>query len=339
MGRELVVGTHVVNERVFIIAEIGANHEGSLERAFHLIDLAADTGVDAVKFQTYYPEKIVAVTEAQRRQHFGRMALSAEQFQQLAAYCKTKQVMFLSTPFDIESADMLDSLGVPAFKIASGDLTCYPLLKHIARKDKPMIISTGLATLEEIRDMHAYLLKVNPALRHKLAFLHCVSSYPTPLGQANMGMILKLQTEFPEVVIGYSDHSMIPMHCELAAAWGARIIEKHFTDDHQFSQFRDHQLSAEPQELRQLVQHIRAIEHYRDNSKTVSEAEAGNREAFRRSVAARVDLDAGTSLAEAALTVLRPGTGIPAQLFDSVIGRTLKRPIAAGEVLTEAHLV
>jgi len=332
------IGSRDINENVLIIAEIGANHEGNMDLAKQLIHLAKEAGADAVKFQTYQAEKIVAITEPSRREHFKRLSLSALQFQELSTFAKHENIMFLSTPFDLESADMLDSLGVPAFKISSGDLTFLPLLTQLAKKQKPLIISTGLATIDEIESVILYLNSIDHKINDRLAILHCVTSYPTPFECANLGRIIQLSKRYPDITIGYSDHTLGNTCCQLAVSMGARIIEKHFTIDKQYSNFRDHQLSADPKDLKELCHSIRVIEEFVKDSKDNSELEKNNIQGFRRSLAAAVPLKPGDTLSESTLTCLRPGIGIPATSYYKVLGKTINKSFVEGEIIQPQDL-
>lgn len=328
------IGSVDVRERVLVIAEIGANHEGSLDDAKRLIEAAARCGADAVKFQTYRADKIVAASEAQRRAHFRRLELSDADFQTLAQVAVEHGVVFLSTPFDVDSADLLDSL-MPAFKIASGDLTATPLLAHVAGKGKPIILSTGMASLEEIADAICAVEEASPlGDKAPLALLHCVSAYPTPDRQANLNAIPYLRDRTGRV-IGYSDHTLGIEACLAAVALGARIIEKHFTFDKTKTTMRDHQLSADPVDLAQMVQGIRRIEvMLGEGGKPLMEVERYNRVSMRRSLAARVTIRKGEVLTAKKLTVLRPGTGLAPSQVAEVIGKRASRDVQAGELLT-----
>jgi sialic acid synthase SpsE len=331
----MLIGTHDVNEKVFVIAEIGANHEGSLDEAKRLIEAAARCGVDAVKFQTYRADKIVAVSETQRRAHFRRLELTDTEFQTLAQVALEHGVMFLSTPFDIESVDLLDPL-MPAFKIASGDLTATPLVAHIATKGKPVIMSTGMAGLEEIFDAVGVIEDASPlGTEVPLVLLHCVSAYPTPDAHANLNAIpyLRDRTGRP---VGYSDHTLGIEACLAAVALGARVIEKHFTFDKNRATMRDHQLSADPTDLAQMVRGIRRIEAMLgESAKGPYEVEVQNRTSMRRSLAARTAIRKGELITPSMLTVLRPGTGLSPSMMQRVIGQRAMRDVDPGEVLTQ----
>jgi|CXWL01.1.fsa_nt_gi N-acetylneuraminate synthase/N,N'-diacetyllegionaminate synthase len=332
------IGSIALENQVFIIAEIGANHEGSVEEALRMIEAAAQCGVDAVKFQTYRAEKIVASSEIQRRQHFKRLELTDADFRRLAQESAARGLVFLSTPFDRDSADMLDPL-MPAFKVASGDLTCGPLLSHIATKGKPILLSTGMADMGEIYEAIEIIEQASPfGQRAPLALLHCVSAYPTPDEQANLLAIRRLQATTGRMV-GYSDHTLGIEACVAAVALGVRVIEKHFTLDKSRSTFRDHQLSADPADLTALVTGVRRIEAMLGTGdKAPAAGEAANRLSMRRSLAAAVVIAKGQVLTVEMLTQLRPGTGLPSAMLDRVIGLRVSRDVGEGELLTIADV-
>ena len=331
---ELRIGRTSLEDRVFVIAEIGANHEGSLNEAKRLIEAAARCGADAVKFQTYRAETIVAVTETQRRAHFKRLELSEQEFAALAQEAGNHGVVFLSTPFDRESADFLDGL-MPAFKVASGDLTATPLLAHIASKGKPILLSTGMADIEEVLEAVRTIERASPrGVGAPVVLLHCVSSYPTPDEQANLMAIPFLRNRAGRLV-GYSDHTLGVEACHAAVALGARVIEKHFTFDKGRTTFRDHQLSADPADLSRLVAGIRRIEAMLGEArKRPAAAESQNRLTMRRSLAAACPIAKGETITLEMLTVLRPGTGLAPSRMDDVVGLRAMRDLAAGELLT-----
>ncbi|MDO8463198.1 MAG: N-acetylneuraminate synthase family protein [bacterium] len=331
----MMIGHHNTASRVFVIAEIGNNHEGSRALAEDLIGRAALAGVDAVKFQTIVPERLVARTDERRLAQLRRFQLSYDDFRHLATVAQRAGVLFLSTPFDCESAAFLDAL-VPAYKVASGDLTFLPMIEVIAHTGKPVIFSTGAATVDEIRVAVAHVQGAWAArgVSGDHALLHCVASYPVPPGQANLGAISTLREQFPHSTIGYSDHTMGNDAAVAAVAIGARIVEKHFTLAHDYSDFRDHQLSATPDEIRVLVERIRAVELMMGSGVKVPQpCEEVGRSAFRRAVVAAEDLPEGIVLSAAHLTWVRPaGPFAPGQEL-GIIGKRLRRAVVAGTVL------
>lgn len=332
---------HNTDDRVFIVAEIGNNHEGSRQLAEELIGRAAEAGADAVKFQTIVPERLVASSETARIAQLARLCLPVDSFAHLADVAAHAGTVFISTPFDLASVAALNAF-VPAFKIASGDHTCPPLLRAVAATGKPMICSTGCGTIDTVRAAKRCIEAVWAArgMRSDLALLHCVSSYPVPAEQANLRGIATLVREFPDCTIGYSDHTLGIDAAVAAVAVGARIIEKHFTIAHDYSDFRDHQLSANPAELADLVRHVRTLEGMLGTGeKVVQEQEVAVAKTVQRSLAALHDLSAGCVLTADDLTFLRPATGIPASAFDAMLGRRVMCDVRAGTLLAEHMLI
>lgn len=330
------IGTHDTSASVLIIAEIGNNHEGDVALAEELIGRAVEAGANAVKFQTIVPERLVSASETKRIAQLRRLCLSYDEFIRLAAVARRAGVVFLSTPFDLASVEFLVPL-VAAYKIASGDVTFVPLYESVAATGKPIIASTGTATLQEVAAAVACVRRVWSArgISAELALLHCVASYPAPATQANLTAITTLREQCPDCTIGYSDHTLGNDAAVVAVALGARIIEKHFTLRHDYSDFRDHQLSATPEELRALVERIRLTETmFGSGEKVPQPCEEVGRVNFRRSIAAAVDLPAGHILTADDLTYLRPATGIPANACDTVVGQRLTRSVRADEFFT-----
>jgi N,N'-diacetyllegionaminate synthase len=329
----MLIGNVDLSRDVLVVAEIGNNHEGSYALAEEMIGRAAAAGAQAVKFQTFRPEHYVSRQDAARLERLRRFAFSFDQFAGLAKVAARCGVVFLSTPFDLASADALDHL-CPAIKISSGDNTFVPLLERVASFRKPILLSTGLANLSDLERARSAITGVWDELGHSgdLILLHCVSSYPTPPAEANLGAIRTLTERFGGIV-GYSDHTLGISAAVLSIALGARVIEKHFTLDKNYSEFRDHQISADPAELADLVQQVRlAAEFMGHGRKTAQPSEDLNRGAMRRSIAAGVDLPAGTVLRWEHLTWVRPGGGFPPGTEARVLGRTLARALAQGEV-------
>lgn len=329
------IGSIDTNESVLVIAEIGNNHEGDFGRASEMIQAAAQAGADAVKFQTIVPARLVATSQTERIAQLSRFQFSYQQFEQLAGVCHDNGVMFLSTPFDLDSALFLAPL-VPAFKIASSDNTFYPLLATVVATDKPVIMSAGLCDAEELAASIEYLRVAweTADVEDKLAVLHCVTAYPTPLDQAGLGAISAIAKL--GVTPGYSDHTLGIEAAVLAVACGARIIEKHFTLDKNLSDFRDHQLSADPAELSVLVSRIRKAEKMLGCPDiTCADCEAPNKDAVRRSIVARNDLALGTVLDMQHLDWVRPGIGLAPGLESALLGCKLTRAVQAGEPIME----
>lgn len=332
------IGDCDLSLRPLVVAEIGANHEGDLAVAKRMIREAAQAGADAVKFQTYQAEKIIARTEQERFAHFQHLALPAEAFADLAAEAQARKVLFLSTPFDLDAVELLDPL-VPAFKIASGDITCLPLIERIAHTGKPIFLSTGMATLEEIAaalNAIRTAAEVGPdTLRERVVLLHCVSSYPTAPEEANLRAMLTLRKTFG-LPVGYSDHTVGILACLAAASLGACVLEKHFTLDKSRRTLRDHQLSADANDLTELTAAVKCVAAMLGSGvKAPMPSEEANRVTMRRSVAARVDIKTHEVLSERHLTVLRPATGVPPSELATLIGQIAQQDIPAGSVIPQ----
>ena len=327
----------------FIIAEAGVNHNGDVNLAKKLIDVARKAGADAVKFQTFSTEELVtAGAEKARYQRettgadgaqfemLQKLELGPGDFKKLSVYAREKDIIFLSSPFDKGSADLLDNLGVPAFKVPSGEITNFPLLKYIARKKKPVILSTGMSTLDEIKEAVEIIRREGSK---EIVLLHCVSCYPARVEDMNLKVMETLRRTFG-LPVGLSDHTVgiyIPV---AAVALGACVIEKHFTLDKKLPG-PDHQASLEPGELREMVKAIRDVEKaLGDGLKRLTDEEEANKKAARRSLVAGVDIPAGAVITEEMLDIKRPGTGLEPRFINSVIGKKAKKKIASGEVIT-----
>ncbi len=333
--REILIDDRVIGNgaKVFVVAEIGINHGGSLAQAIKLIDAAAGAGADAVKFQTFRTDRLMVANGDRLAQQddstesayhmFRRLELGWEDYEKLKAHADRRKVVFLSTPFDEESADLLDQIGVAAFKIASSDVNYTPLLKHIASKGKPVLLSTGMSFLSEVAEA-VWTLRTGGA--KEILLLHCVSSYPALPESLNLRNIRTIGDYF-DLPVGYSDHTegiLLPL---VAVALGAIVIEKHFTLD-RHAPGPDHKLSAEPDELRSLVQSIRAVEaSLGDGRKCPASCEAENRLLSRRSIVASVDIRAYETIAPWMLGFKRPGTGLEPKQAEKVIGMKARRNI------------
>jgi len=318
-------------EKVCIIAEIGNNHEGSYALAEKMVILAAEAGADAVKFQTIIPERLVSIQQADRIEQLQKFQFSYNEFTKLSKVANNKGVVFLSTPFDIDSALFLNDI-VPAFKIASGDNDFFPLIEVIAKTGKPIIMSTGLANIDEVKQSVKFIKNIwdNQNIDQELALLHCVSSYPTPLENANLLAIRELENIAG--IVGYSDHTLGIDAAILSVALGARIIEKHFTIDNNYSDFHDHKLSANPEDFKEMVEKIRLAEKTLGSGiKKPSPEELENRIKIRRSIVAKHDLPTGHKISIDDLDWVRPGDGIRPGGENKVIGKTMKRAFMAGE--------
>jgi N,N'-diacetyllegionaminate synthase len=326
---------HDTSKKTLIVAEIGNNHEGNFSLAEEMLGLAAEAGADAVKFQTCIPELFVSPQDTARMARMKQFQLSFNQFESLSILAKKLGVLFFSTPLDLESAKFLNSIQA-VFKIASADNSFFKLIELISSFKKPTIISTGLGDIELLNKVRSIFLNHNKPEEEpeKLAFLHCVSAYPVPLEQVNLNAIHTLKSIFPKSTVGYSDHTLGIEVCVHAVAAGAKIIEKHFTKDKNLSDFRDHQLSADPKDLSGLVKQIRELESILGNGERVSQdCEEALRPALRRSIAAARDLEPGTILKEQDLIWIRPGTGIPCGEEQKVIDRKLMKALKKGDLL------
>ena len=332
-------------KHTLIIAEAGVNHNGSMELARKLIDVAADAGVDYVKFQTFKAENLVTKTAMQaeyQQRNMGnddnsqynmlkKLELSHEQHVELIGYCREKGVKFLSTAFDFESIDYLASLHLGLWKVPSGEITNYPYLKKIADYQEPVIISTGMSTMEEIQAA-IKVLTDNGLRKEQISVLHFNTEYPTPMVDVNLSAMNEMCRQFG-VVIGYSDHTQgieVPI---AAVAMGAEIIEKHFTLDRSLPG-PDHKASLEPDELKAMVTAIRNIEQaIGTGHKTVSASERKNKAVARKSIVAARDIEKGELFTEENLTVKRPGSGINPMRWPEIIGKIAVRDFNEDELI------
>lgn len=325
------------SKKAFIVAEIGNNHEGNFDLAMEMVEAAAKTGVDAVKFQTFIPESFVSNNDGARLEKLNKFKLTYDQFRNLEKRSRELDLIFFSTPLDIESAFFLNDIQ-PIFKISSGDNDFYPLIKTIASFNKPTIISSGIADLDFIKNLVIYWNSVGGHDKN-LAIMHCVSSYPAPQDQANLSAISTLKSVFPNLVIGYSDHTLGIRAAVFAVAAGARIIEKHFTLNKNQSDFRDHQLSADPAEMESLVLQIKEIsELMGDGMKVLQPCEREMVSAMRRSIAAARDLAAGDVITPEDITWLRPGTGLSVGAETQVIGKRTLNSLSRGNLIQLKNL-
>jgi N,N'-diacetyllegionaminate synthase len=334
--------------RTLVIAEAGVNHNGDLERARRMVDVAAQAGADIVKFQTFRAERLASgaapkagyqleTTDAQQSQRdmLRALELRAEDHADLARRCRDRGITFLSTPFDEESVDLLVSIGVGAFKIPSGEITNHRLLRKIAAQGKDVVLSTGMSFLGEVERAVQVFDEVwgRSSTRPQLTLLHCVTNYPAAPAEVNLRAMETMRRAFG-LAVGYSDHTMgieIPL---AAVALGACLIEKHFTLDRTLPG-PDHRASLEPDELTAMIRGIRAVEAaLGDGIKRPAPSEASGRQVIRKSLIARRALAAGHRLGPEDLDIKRPGTGIAPDQLPLVLGLTLTRPVAADAVIT-----
>jgi|TARA_Y100000031_G_scaffold85558_1_gene94213 sialic acid synthase SpsE len=333
------LGRHDGVSGSLLVAEIGNNHEGSLEVARRMVRVAAECGVHAVKFQTYRTDRFIRRSDHERYQRIEGFELPISAFSELAEEARSLGLAFISTPLDVESASHLVPI-VDAFKIASGDITHFPLIKEICRSEKPVIISTGCSHLSEVKTAVEFIQSQWNDLGHRgeLAVLHCVSSYPAPVEEANL-RVMDTLADALRCEVGYSDHTVGALACLLAASQGAAIIEKHFTLDNNWSEFRDHALSANPDLMAEIARTIREVFAVLGNGiKSVTPSEEVNTEAIRRSIVTVTGLQAGHRIERGDLGWMRPGTGIAPGEEDRVLGGRLLVDATAGEDLTTGML-
>lgn len=333
------IGRFDLGKDILIIAEIGNNHEGSYALAEKMIGLAAESGAHAVKFQTIVPERLVSITEKKRLSQLKKFRLSYSEFEKLSKVAKRENVIFLSTPFDIESARFLEAL-VPAYKIASGDNNFFALIEIIARTGKPILLSSGLTDLTQIIKTKDFIQKIwrQYGIKQELVVLHCVSAYPVSHDEVNLLAIRKLQDQLC-LTVGYSDHTVGIEAPVLAVALGARIIEKHFTIDKNYSDFRDHKISADPKEFKLMTERIKfAKEVLGQEDKCLQNCEKGLVDVLRRSIAAARDLKKGNVLTSSDITWLRPGKGLACGSEKYILGKVLNKSLKQGEIIFEENL-
>lgn len=333
-------------EPCFIIAEAGVNHEGNMDKAKRMVREAAEAGASAIKFQTYKAETLAAKdspaywdTNMTQREFFKKYdQFWRTEYEELAVYCKQCGIIFLSTPFDFEAVDFLDPL-MPVFKVASADLNNHPFLRYIARKGKPVFLSTGASTIREIE--HAIHVLMNEG-NVDIVLLHCMLSYPTKDEDANLLSLLELNRHFPDLVIGYSDHTLpdkAMLKVSAAYAMGARVIEKHYTLDKSLPG-NDHYHAMDTSDLYKFSQNADLIHTlFGAPRKDVFQCEKDSRLYARRSIVAKKSIEKGTILEEHMLTYKRPGTGISPSELSKAIGRKTNRFVSEDEVINWSDLL
>jgi N,N'-diacetyllegionaminate synthase len=319
----------------YFIAEAGVSHFGSLEKAYRLVDLARDAGADAVKFQIFQTDALLAEEANQWRQRLGSRCLPASDFREIRDYCVEKGITFFATAHDEPSLDYLDELGVPVYKIGSGEVENWEFIKNVATRGKPVIFSTGMYTMVQVGLAMETILETG---NQELAILHCVTRYPTPADEINMRAMSSIRNRFGAIT-GYSDHTE-GRHIPLAAvALGADILEKHISLDFNVPDAQDWKVSCGPHDLADLVREIRDIEACLGSEiKKPSSGELESLKWGRKSLVVTEDIPVGSKIQASHLTTKRPGTGIsPAQMGD-VVGRSLRKPIKRGQLLSWEHL-
>lgn len=352
--KDIEIEGRAINEKSkpFVIAEIGVNYYDiakkesidPLDAAKKMIVAAAEAGADAVKFQTYKAGKLASryspaywdtskeKTQSQYELFTKFDSFGEQEFCELAHFSKEQDVIFLSTPFDFEAADMLDAL-MPVYKISSSDITNTPFIQHIARKHKPVFLSTGASTISEIDDAIDIIEQEDNDM---IVVMHCVLNYPTAYKDANLGMISHLKAQYPKYLAGYSDHTLPDPQMSVlttAFALGAQVIEKHFTLDKTLSG-NDHYHAMDSDDLRFFIQNLAFIrEIIGDTKKVPLESEMPARMYARRSIVAKREISRGEIITEGMITFKRPGTGLSPNLIGQVIGKTAKRTILEDEVI------
>lgn len=330
-------------KKVFIIAEAGVNHNGSMELAKKLIDAAVYAGVDAVKFQSFKADKLASKNSVKAKyqientgnaeetqyEMLKKLELSYEDHIELKNYCLEKNILFLSSAFDLDSIDVLEELKIPLYKVPSGEINNVPYLRKIARTGKPVIISTGMCEMEEIQFSVDTLKEAGCK---DITILHCNTEYPTPMKDVNLKAMNHIKDVF-KVKVGYSDHTLGIEIPTAAVALGAEVIEKHFTLD-KTMEGPDHVASLEPEELKAMVEAIRNIEAALGTGvKAPSKSEVKNKEIARKSIVARIPIKAGEELTEDNLIIKRPGNGLSPMMWDKVIGTKASKDYVEDEMI------
>jgi N,N'-diacetyllegionaminate synthase len=333
-----------IEEKVFIIAEAGVNHNGNIEKAIEMISVAKESGADAIKFQTAVPELVITANAEKADYQIGptekaesqlemvkKIHLPLKDYKILKEECELINIEFMSTPFDHKSIQLLADLGLERFKIPSGEITNLPYLRYVGSLGKPIIISSGMSDLKEIESA-LEVLEMAGTLRREITVLHCNTEYPTPMEDVNLNAMLTMRDELG-VKVGYSDHTLgieIPI---AAVAMGATVIEKHFTLD-RTQTGPDHNASLEPNELKAMVQSIRNIEEsLGDGIKQPSLSELKNIPIVRKSIVAARDIQKEETFTEENLAVKRPGSGVSPMLWDEVIGKMANRAFKSDELI------
>lgn len=340
--KKIQIGNKTIGDNCYVIAEFGVNHLGSLERAKEGIRAAASAGADAIKFQTYTADELVVkgtpkfwiseggdVGNDQYEAYDALGGFPYEYYPELIKCCEENHIEFLSTPFSIAAADKLNDMGMKAFKIASSDMSTLPFLRHVAKYQKPILLSTGAATLEEI---HEAVKAIEGEGNTQIIILHCTLCYPTKNHNLNLGNIFTLQREFPQYPIGLSDHSLEEDTSGFAVMAGAVVLEKHFTTDNSLPDSADHWLSLNPTTMKHYVLHTNRATWLRGNSeKKVFDCEKETRKYDKRSWVAKQFIPKGTTLTEEPLTWKRPGTGIWPN--EDIVGKITNRDLKEDQII------
>ncbi len=345
---ELQLGNKNVGDGhpAFIIAEIGINHQGDVSIAKNLIQKAKECGADAVKLQKRSISRILTKSGLEmaydNRNSFGKtygehkiaLELSEADYHELNTYCKKMDIIFCASGWDEESIDFLDEMGIPFFKMASADLTNFPLLVHTAKKNKPMILSTGMADMKMVQAAYSQVNQIN----NQIAILQCTSTYPSAFSEVHLNVLQTFMKEFPDTVIGYSGHEQGIAIPPAAVALGAKIIERHFTLDRTMKG-GDHAASLEPQGFAKMVRDIRHIEEAMGSTeKKIQESETPVFRKLAKSIVSAVDINSGDSITADMLTTKGPGTGISPMRLNDLIGKISKIDIPADQVIMEEDI-
>lgn len=332
----IIIGKKQIGKNfpVFVIAEAGVNHNGRLDLALKLVDIAAKAGADAVKFQTFKAEDVV-IGKGKTKSHFEmlrKLELKEEFYKPIIKRCKEKNIIFLSTPHgSFESVDFLQKLNVPAFKFGSGDLTNLPVLQYAAKFKKPIILSTGMATLKEIKEA---IKCVKKAGNNKIIVLHCTTNYPCPLDETNLRAMQTMIKEL-DVLVGYSDHALGIQTSVMAAALGACLIEKHFTLNKNMKG-PDHKASIEPRELEEIIEQIRSVEVILGSDiKKPTKSEISVIKTIRKSIVSLKDIKKGERFTKTNIGIKRPGTGLEPKYYYKILGEKAKRDRSADALIAK----
>lgn len=329
------------DDSVYIIAEIGGNHEGDFQQAKSLLNKAIQSGADAIKFQIYSGDTIVnKKVDPDRVKHFDKFALQIEQYLELYEICKKNSVHFLASVWDEKQIDLFKDK-MPFFKIGSGDLNAFPIIKKICNTQKPILISTGLSDFNEVKKSIEYIYKCDDIYKKKgmLGVLQCTSMYPIPNEDANLNVITTLKNNFPDTIVGYSDHTEGLDAIEIAVSLGAKIIEVHFTDDRKGKIFRDHKVSLTSLEIKNFIKRSSEITKLlgsHDKKPTNSEVISDHITTFRRGLYPRFDFEKNHIFSENDFICLRPCMGISASEYQSLIGKKNRRKLKQLEVLDKS---
>lgn len=322
-----------------LIAEIGGNHEGNFEYAKKLNQLAIDSGADYVKYQIYTGDSLVNPVEGpQRNKHFKKFELTQEQHIQLAESCRTQGVGYMASVWDVEALDWIDEY-MNIYKIGSGDLTAYSVLKQTTAREKPIILSTGLAKEEEVLASVQFIQEQNEKFKssNMLSVLQCTSMYPIPFSDAHLNVMQRL-AELTGLPVGYSDHTEGALALETAVAMGAQILEFHFTDDRSGKSFRDHKVSLTRDEVKLLTERIQAIRELQgDSTKRPLTVEGDHVTTFRRAIYPAMDIPAGTKITDEHLVNLRPNHGIGAENYERILGKVTLVALRKHQQLAWSH--